>query len=281
MLVPILQRNYMILWAVGAAGITIGTLVNNMAITKKAEAHYIQEQNQELQKLQKIQKRFIQITAHDLRTPLTSVKGYLELIKTGVVPFESDEYWSFISTIEKCVTRVEDLTEKLLESQRLENEAMKLELTIVPLNDFIGEIASEIKPIVVERGQELDVKSSVNETMVEMDKLRMTQVMINLLGNASKYSPKNSVITLTVEEKGDNIMFMVLDHGIGLSDEDIPKLFEPFPEIEVEGNYDRTGLGLSISKGMVDLHKGQIGVSSEGRDKGSMFWVRIPIMQNQ
>ncbi len=271
-------RNYLLFWFIGALGIFFGTMNNNARLGKAAEALHMRNQNEELVKLQKIQKRFIQTTAHDLRTPLTSVKGYLDLIKMGFVKFESDEFWNFITTIEKCVTRVEDLTGSLLETQKLESGNVKLELSSVPIASFVEEIDAEIKPICVEMGQKLVVDSECSGVMV-VDRMKMVQVLMNLLSNASKYSPSNSVIKLDVEEEQDYVMFSISDSGIGLREEDLPKLFEPFPDIDVDGNFNRTGLGLSIVKGLVELHGGEIFAESEGLGMGSRFWFRIPLSQ--
>ena len=93
------------------------------------------------------------------------------------------------------------------------------------------------------------------------------------------YSDHNTFIEIQAEEDSSHICFSVKDQGIGLKAEDIPKLFEPFPDIEVDGKYDRTGLGLSISKGIIELHKGEIHAESEGSGYGSRFWFKIPYVK--
>jgi signal transduction histidine kinase len=109
-----------------------------------------------------------------------------------------------------------------------------------------------------------------------VDKMKLIQVVINLLTNASKFSSEDSEILFEVNEDSDYIVFKVKDQGIGLKEEDFSQLFTPFPDITVEGNYNRTGLGLSIAKGIVELHKGEIFAESKGVGKGSTFGFKIP-----
>jgi len=105
-------------------------------------------------------------------------------------------------------------------------------------------------------------------------------VLINLLSNASKFSPVGSVLVLEVYEEDENIIFSLTDQGIGIREEDYEKLFNPFPGIHADRSYGGTGLGLSISKGIIDLHGGDIWVESQGTDTGCTFTFSIPFTQN-
>ena len=214
---------------------------------------------------------------HDLRTPLTSVKGYLELIKSGCVEYGSDEYWRFISIIEKCVKQVETLTNDILKSQKMGDATAKLNLTQVSVDALMEEIKAQVAPILSVRHQKLVLNSSCNGLMVEADRLKLTQVIMNLLSNASKYSPPESIIEVQLERDVHHLVFSIKDYGIGIREEDLSKLIKPFPDIEVEGTFNRTGLGLSITKGIIELHNGEIIAESEGPGKGTKFWFTIPI----
>lgn len=103
------------------------------------------------------------------------------------------------------------------------------------------------------------------------------QVLINLLSNASKFSHVGSEIILDIRKDGENAVFSVYDASVGLSKEDLSKLFTPFPDILVDGNAGGTGLGLSICKGIINLHGGEIWAESKGKDQGSMFSFNLPI----
>ena len=119
-------------------------------------------------------KKLLLNTAHDLRTPLTSVKGYLEMIKAGFVECGSPEYWSFISVIEKCVVQVETLTTDLLDSYKLESRAMRLDLEKIPLDQFIKEIEAQINPILSGKGQKLVNVSPLKGSVMIADNLKIT-----------------------------------------------------------------------------------------------------------
>jgi len=111
---------------------------------------------------------------------------------------------------------------------------------------------------------------------IPLDKLRIHQVLINLLQNASRYSLKNSTITLSITEKPTEIIFNVTDHGHGIRKEDLGKLFTAFPDIVYTDMQRGTGLGLAICKGIIDLHKGKIWAESEGLGKGMSITFTLP-----
>ncbi len=224
-----------------------------------------------------LQKRQLLNTVHDLKTPLTSVKGYLELINAGSVKCGTPEYWNFIGVVERCVAQMETLTIDLLDSYKLESRAMRLDLTEIQLDSFIDEVQAEMTPILVSRTQKLAIKTTFDRQGIMADKYKLTQVLLNLINNASKFSPCGYSIELIVDGDEGHVRFSVKDQGIGMRPEDIPKLFQPFPDIEVEGKYTRTGLGLSISKGIIDLHNGEINAESDGPGQGSRFWFTIPL----
>lgn len=134
---------------------------------------------------------------------------------------------------------------------------MRLDLTEIPLDSFLEECKAEIQPILEVRNQSLIVHSSFDRQGIEADRLKLNQVAMNLLTNASKYSPSNSNIEIHVDRDDEHLLFGVKDQGIGLKAEDIPKLFKPFPDIEVEGKFQRTGLGLSIAKASLSYITGK------------------------
>ncbi len=151
------------------------------------------------------------------------MKGYLELIKAGCVECGSPEYWNFISVIEKCVGHVEALTTDLLDAYKLESTAMRLTLTDIPFDTFIEECKAEIHPILAFKRQKLVIHSSYDGQGIVADRLKLNQVVMNLLSNASKYSPRDSLIEIHVDRNGDHLLFGVKDQGVGLNPGDIPQ----------------------------------------------------------
>lgn len=213
---------------------------------------------------------------HELRTPLTSIQGYTDLIQVDQENL-SESQRQYFTVIQRNVQRLTKLTDDLLNQQRLEEGRLTVNLEPVNLVDLFEDIRSEFTPILEGKNQLLVVNCV--EAVVTMDRLRLMQVLVNLLSNASKFSPDGAEIVVDVVDTGDGVQFSVSDNGVGISEEDIGKLFKPFPGILVEGNVSGTGLGLSISRGIVELHGGTIWVESGGLGKGSRFSFTIPISE--
>jgi signal transduction histidine kinase len=152
---------------------------------------------------------------------------------------------------------------------------MSLALVEYCLEDVIKQIEFEFYPIMSEKNQRLEINYDP-ECTIKCDTMRLNQVLVNLIGNANKYSPEGSLIQLDITEEDGHLLFSVSDEGVGLSAEEISKLFKPFPNIHIEGISHGSGLGLSVCKGIIELHGGEIWAESEGRGKGSMFKFKIP-----
>ena len=224
---------------------------------------------EELKALDKIKDQFIGMAAHELRTPLTSIKGYIDFILGGSVGKISDSIRQMLVIVQRNTRRLESLTDDLLDQQRLECGKMELEHKSLQVSDLLEHIEEEISPIIENKNQRLEFLVHRGVDAIEADKEKLSQVLINLLTNASKFSPDNSDIVLTVEDEAAYLRFSVKDEGFGLNEEDIGKLFKPFPEIERPSVTEKsTGLGLSICKGIVKLHGGDIWAESKGIGRG-------------
>jgi len=141
--------------------------------------------------------------------------------------------------------------------------------------DLLRDFAQETTPGLTRRGQTLEVRDDL-DAVINVDRDRMIQVLANLVNNASKFSPQGSTIHLRVEKRSGGALFTIRDHGVGLAEGDIPKLFKPFPGIHVGGNKEGSGLGLSICRGTVELHGSRIWGESEGPGKGSTLSFTVP-----
>jgi signal transduction histidine kinase len=143
---------------------------------------------------------------------------------------------------------------------------------------LVSQVLEDLSELFLKKDQELRLVFPEIRVMVVGDELRLGQVLVNLLNNASKYSPMGSVILVSVRVEDGLVVVSVKDEGFGLSGEDISKLFTPFPEIERPVVSEQSvGLGLSICKGIIDLHGGEIWVESLGRGKGSTFSFSLPL----
>ncbi len=227
-----------------------------------------QEQNMALLKT-----RFMSTATHELRTLLSSIMGYTELIQMNEMNL-TDTQRKYFEVIQRNVQRLTKLTDDLLEQQRLEEGRISVVFDPVNVLELVEMFRSEFIPIMAAKNQTLRVNCV--DVVVGMDRLRVMQVLVNLLSNASKFSPDGAEIVVDVVETGDGVRFSVTDLGVGIGEDDIGRLFTPFPGILVEGNVSGTGLGLSISRGIVDLHGGEIWCESDGKGMGCRFSFTIP-----
>jgi K+-sensing histidine kinase KdpD len=179
--------------------------------------------------------------------------------------------------LERNIKRLDVLSGDLLDIQRIELGRMELNKSPVLVESILNQVETELNPILEEKEQEIVFTNKAQRIEVLVDWLRIIQVLINLIGNASKFSDKKSRIEVNIEEKRGNIVFSVIDEGIGLSHEDMSKLFQPFPDIYIPNVSHGSGLGLSVCKGIVELHDGEIWAESAGRGKGSTFSFKIPL----
>ncbi len=230
---------------------------------------------EEARRLEEMKTRFIQTATHEIRTPLTSIKGYTELIQMMFDEGTSKELVQYFDVIMRNIDRLDKLTTELLEVQRIESGRLELNKSIFRFSMLYTQLSDELSPILAERDQRLD--AAYGDIWVYGDRDRLQQVMVNLVVNASKFSPQGSVIKIHVERVDDKVLVKVIDVGVGISPDDMPKIFQPFPGILVNGVTNGIGLGLSICKGIVELHGGEIWVESEGAGKGSAFCFTLPL----
>ncbi len=213
---------------------------------------------------------------HELRTPVTSILGYLELILSDPIREIPADIRQDLKVVIRNANRLATFTNDLLDVQRLTSGKFDIKLKPVDLVNTINETLGELSHMFNEKQQVVDLVSP-KELIVDVDELRISQLFINLLRNANKYTPEKGNITVTVEPSYDHVLISVKDTGVGLSEEDMGKLFAPFPEIRPRLGVTSTGLGLAICKGIIDLHHGEIWVESDGPDKGSTFHVKLPL----
>ena len=221
--------------------------------------------------------RIMSTATHEIRTPLASIQGYTEIIQMDQGNL-SESQKRYFEVILRNVRRLNVLTEDLLDLQRLEEGKVSINIETVDVRLLIEDVRSEFIPLLGAKKQTIEINAV--DAKLSVDRLRIMQVLINLLSNASKFSPVGSVIILEVYEEDEHVVFSVTDQGIGIGEDDFEKLFNPFPGIRLDGNYGGTGLGLSICKGIIDLHGGDIWAESDGLKTGCTFKFSTPFTQN-
>ena len=220
--------------------------------------------------------RIMSTATHEIRTPLASIQGYTEIIQMDQDNLSGPQK-KYFDVILRNVRRLNVLTEDLLDLQRLEEGKISINIETVDVRLLIEDVRSEFVPLLGAKKQSIEINAV--DAMLSIDRLRIMQVLINLLSNASKFSPVGSVILLEVCKEDEHLVFSVTDQGIGIRKDDFGKLFNPFPGIRVDRNYSGTGLGLSICKGIIDLHGGDIWAESKGLDTGCTFKFSAPFTQ--
>ncbi|WP_214824712.1 two-component system histidine kinase PnpS [Exiguobacterium algae] len=229
----------------------------------------------ELKRLEKMRKDFVANVSHELKTPLTSIRGFSETLLDGAkeVPELRDQ---FLDIIQKEATRMQMLVEDLLELSRLERDDFKLEFEAVNVNQLVDDVClvlsqkAEKKSIRLERHHDGDVT-------LQADLNRMKQVIMNLVANAINYSPEGSQVDVTVDVREESYVLIVKDNGIGIAPKEVSRIFERFYRVDKarSRNSGGTGLGLAIVKHIIDLHHATIDVESvEG--EGTTFTIRFP-----
>ena len=227
-----------------------------------------------LKELERLKNEFVSTVSHDLRSPLTSIRGFVDLIEMAG-PL-SDQQKSFVSKIRMGVTDITDLIEELLDLGRIEAGAA-FEFAPLDLNEVIVHATETLRGHASSKEQRLHISTPPRLPIVMGNRLRLSQAVSNLVGNAIKYTPEGGRIVVWAEEQNHQVLVSVQDTGIGVSAEDQTKLFEKFYRVKSKETDDipGTGLGLAITKSIIERHEGRIWVDSE-IGKGSTFTFLIP-----
>lgn len=246
---------------------------------KKEIAHRVRVQER-LIRSQKVRDRFLSSATHELRTPLASIKAYIDIIFLEEPGSMSDSVKSSLDVVKRNADRLASLTDDILDVRRMEADRLQLNLESLNFNEVIDHCISEARPFIEEKKQDFRTRIPKRPLMVEGDRIRLTQVMTNLLGNAIKFTPENGNITLQIEEKERYFQFQLANSGIGIRKEDLTRIFEPFAPIKKPTYVKGTGLGLSITKGLVEAHGGKIWADSPGEGKGATLTFTLPKLRS-
>ncbi|HUF18013.1 MAG TPA: ATP-binding protein [Thermoanaerobaculia bacterium] len=228
-----------------------------------------------LQELDRKKDEFLSVASHELRTPLTTIKGYTQLLAQTVNQLGPDERMTYLSAVLGEIDRMMGLITELLDVSRIETRKLELEPRRVPWVAFLEGRISAFQIQYPDRRIEFESDSS--DVTLEVDADRMRQVVDNLISNAMKYSPDGSPIRVTVSLENGHVETSVIDRGIGIPRDEIPRLFERFHRARNVSSryYGGLGLGLYIAKAIVEAHDGSIVVQSD-EGEGSIFTVRLP-----
>lgn len=226
----------------------------------------------ELKKLEQMRKDFVANVSHELKTPITSIKGFSETLLDGAMN-EKELREQFLSIILKESGRLESLIQDLLDLSHIEKEHFSLYIQTVSLSHLLDESIMLLQSKAEEKGITFHVDVH-GETSVQADQNRIKQIFINLMNNGITYTEDGGAIYLSLEEKDDHVLFSIRDTGVGMKKEEIPRIFERFYRVDRARSRQSggTGLGLAIVKHLVEAHEGEISVESEPGE-GTTFYI--------
>jgi two-component system phosphate regulon sensor histidine kinase PhoR len=226
-----------------------------------------------LKELDRIKSDFVTTVSHDLRSPLTSILGYIELIRRSGPLNEVQQ--QFVTRITSSVKSITVLIEELLELGKIE-AGFDQEREPMLLQPVIRQVVDSLRQLSEAKRQKLDVRVPENLPMVLGNPLRLRQLLNNLIENAIKYTPENGQIRVLLHADNSFLVLRIMDNGIGIPPQDQPFIFDKFFRTdEAIDHFPGTGLGLSIVKGIVDAHNGRIWVESQ-MGSGTTFTVMLP-----
>jgi histidine kinase len=213
--------------------------------------------------------------AHELRTPLTGLEGYLEGLVDGVFPGDPETF----SSMQHEVRRLRRLVSDLQSLSRVEAGQVALNLTTFDLYELAQRVFAQIQPQIIAQQLDLEIECPPCPLAVSADPDRTSQVLLNLVGNAVRYTPEGGCITIRMAAEGDTALVEVADTGIGIPAEALPYVFERFYRVDPSRarSSGGSGIGLTITRHLVWAMGGDICVSSAGAGEGSTFSFTLPL----
>ncbi|HLA43677.1 MAG TPA: ATP-binding protein, partial [Aggregatilineales bacterium] len=230
----------------------------------------------ELQFANQAKSEFVGTVAHELKVPMTSIRGYADLLAQFVSMDERTQ--DFVNRIKNGVTRMQTLVEDLSDISRIESGNLRVEVTEVDLKEVIQDVKASAMTQIEERQHTLIEEIDDNLPKVRADPARTAQVLINLLSNAYKYTPNGGKITISTQQDNGRVYVTVTDTGVGLSRQELAKLGTKFWRSDNDHVLKQrgTGLGFSITRQLIELMDGTLDIASEA-GVGSSFTVGLPV----
>ncbi len=232
---------------------------------------------EQLKQLDRLKSEFLATMSHELRTPLNSIIGFSSILRQGLAGPLNDEQTKQIDMVRGSAKHLLSLINDLLDLSRIESGRMALTWAVFDLPSLLREVEAVLAPMVAQRGLRLSLRPPEGALEIESDRQRLYQVLLNLGGNAVKFT-ETGTVTLEWEVSGNEVSIRVIDTGIGIRPENMGLLFEAFRQVDGSARrvYEGTGLGLYLCRQLIDLLGGTIGVAST-YGQGSCFTVKLPL----
>jgi len=279
-----------------------GKPINTRAIFRDITLRKQQEENlrvsyEKLKEIDAMKTNFVSMISHDLRTPLTAIKGFLSLLLGGAAGELNKEQKEYLEIIKNNSERLLNLINDLLDLGKIESGRFTVERHTSDLGRILEKITNDISAFAAQKNIKIINEAHGKKLAVDVDEYRISQVLINLITNSVKFSPENTNIIIGFDEvskedivvpeyinipasvKNRYVLIYEKDAGRGIEKENLEKIFEKFYQIKGTdvAKYKGLGLGLAISKSIIEAHNGVIWAESEGAGKGAIFKILIPL----
>lgn len=257
------------------AASSVGALDAALRGRERRRAEAAETEAGRLRELNEMRMQFINTAAHDLRTPLTPLKLAMSTLRLEGQEAKRPER---LDMMQRSVARFELLIEDMLDASRLQAGRLTLKRVPVDLDALVREALESFQDAAKKGGLVFDA-TGVLPARIDADPLKASQVVMNILSNAVKYTPPGGKVTLSLQEGSQDVTLRVQDTGLGMTPEQMSRLFQPFVRLHEgqPGVPKGTGLGLYITKGIVEAHGGRLTVQSDGPGRGSTFTVAWPL----
>ncbi len=230
----------------------------------------------ELRRAELIRRDFVANVSHEIRTPLASLRALVETLEDGALA-DPPAAREFLARMHVEVDGLSQMVEELLELARIESGRVRFDFAKTDVGSVVEAAAERLRPQAERQGLVLTIDRPAEPVEAVIDADRVRQVVINLVHNAVKFTPPGGSITVAVERNADEVTITVVDTGVGVAREDLPRLFERFYKTDRSRASPGTGLGLAIVKHLVQAHGGRVWAESAGEGRGATFTVALPI----
>ena len=248
------------------------------AIDHVISRHHLARMNQELQDVARQKDEFLAMLGHELRNPLAPIRTALDLLRRSAAPLDISA--NAHDVIDRQITHMARLIDDLLDVARITTGQIDLKMEVVNVQRVVTDAIDGAAHLIAARRHRLETSLPNEPLTIRGDVTRLVQVLVNLLNNAAKYTNEGGTIRLDVTSENDHVVLRVTDTGVGISPRLLPKIFDLFTQDDrtLDRAQGGLGLGLTLVRRITDLHGGVAEAQSEGRDRGSVFTIRLPIV---
>lgn len=273
-----LKRNYVELQK---ANEELRNSYNNLEdVTAELEekSQELSEANEELKSIDRLKNEFMQTVSHELRTPLTPIMGYLELFLNNDLGKVSPTQQEIMNDMYHCSRRLGFVIDSLLEMLSLQEEQHTEKFEMIEPESIVRELETQFMDDARENGLKCSVLCQDNMGNISGARKKLLLMVHHLMTNAVKFTPEGGEVSFTARQNSKNVEFIIKDNGIGINDEKLKRIFEPFLQVDssMTRGYEGIGLGLALVKRIVEMHQGKIQIESR-EGAGAMFKVSIPV----